>query len=43
MTPTLAFFNAKLVCPTGGMSQGNLLVRDGAIAATGAFDLPEGI
>jgi len=43
MTPTLAFLNAKLVCPTGGISQGDLLVRDGVIAATGAFDLPEGI
>ena len=43
MTPTLDFLNAKLVCPTGGVSHGNLLVRDGAIAATGTFDLPEGI
>jgi dihydroorotase len=43
MTPTLAFLNAKLVCPSGGVSKGGLLVRDGVIAATGIFDVPHGI
>lgn len=36
----LAFLNAELVCPEAGVSQGGLLVRDGAIAAAGAFDVP---
>ncbi len=43
MTPTLAFLNAKLVCPTGSVSHGGLLIRDGVIAATGTFDVPTGI
>ena len=43
MTPTLAFLNAQLICPTGGVSHGGLLVRDGVIAATGIFDVPHGI
>ena len=36
----LAFLNAELVCAQGGVSAGGLLVRDGAIAATGTFDVP---
>ena len=43
MTPTLAFLDAQLICPTGGVSRGGLLVRDGIIAATGIFDVPHGI
>lgn len=35
-----AFLNAELVCPVGGVSRGGVLVRDGVIAATGAFDIP---
>jgi dihydroorotase len=40
MSRPLAFLNAELVCPEGGVTKGNLLVRDGVIAATGAFDTP---
>lgn len=35
-----AFLNAELVCPVAGVSHGGVLVRDGVIAATGAFDVP---
>ncbi len=35
-----AFLNAELVCPVGGVSRGGILVRDGAIVATGVFDVP---
>lgn len=35
-----AFLNAELVCPVGGVSRGGVLVRDGAIVATGIFDVP---
>ena len=37
---TLAFTNARLVCPVAGERSGNLLVRDGAIAAVGTIELP---
>ena len=37
-----AFLNAQLICPVAGPSAGGLLVRDGAIAATGGFAVPEG-
>ncbi|MBY8827502.1 dihydroorotase [Hephaestia mangrovi] len=40
MSRPLAFLNAELVCPDSGVSTGNLLVRDGAIAATGSIDMP---
>jgi dihydroorotase len=40
MNHPLLFTNAELVCPQGGVSTGDLLVRDGAIAAMGTFDLP---
>ena len=36
----LAFLNAELVCPEGGVSTGGLLVQDGAIAAVGTIDVP---
>jgi len=39
-TPTIAFLDARLACPVGGVRPGGLLVRDGAIAAAGTFDLP---
>ncbi len=39
MTAT-AFLNARLACPVGGVSAGGLLVRDGAIVASGMFDVP---
>jgi len=39
-TRALALRNARLVCPQGGISEGGLLVVDGAIAATGAFEAP---
>jgi dihydroorotase len=39
----LAFLNAELVCPEAGVSRGGLLVRDGAIAAVGAFDVPSDV
>ncbi|WP_375404128.1 dihydroorotase family protein [uncultured Sphingomonas sp.] len=41
MTVT-AFLNAELVCPVAGVSAGGLLVQDGAIAAAGTIDVPEG-
>jgi dihydroorotase len=37
---TLAILNARLVCPLAGERTGGLLVRDGAIAAAGTFDVP---
>lgn len=37
---TLAFTNATLVCPTGGVSKGALLVENGAIVAMGDIALP---
>lgn len=37
---TLAFTNARLICPVAGERSGNLLVRDGAIAAVGTIELP---
>ncbi|HEU4960373.1 MAG TPA: amidohydrolase family protein [Sphingomonas sp.] len=40
MSRSLAFLNAELACPEGGVAAGGLLVRDGAIAAVGAFDVP---
>ncbi|MGN6377083.1 MAG: dihydroorotase [Sphingomonas sp.] len=40
MSRPLAFLNATLVCPAGGVSTGGLLTRDGAIAATGTIDVP---
>jgi dihydroorotase len=36
----LAFLDAELVCPEGGVRRGGLLVRDGAIVATGTIDVP---
>jgi len=39
MTETV-FRNARLVCPVAGVKPGDLLVRDGAIAATGTFEAP---
>ena len=36
----IAFRNATLVCPEGGVRSGGLLVRGDTIAATGAFDTP---
>ena len=36
----IAFLNAELVCPVGGVSRGGVLVRDGVIVATGAVDVP---
>ena len=36
----LALTNATLACPVGGVTTGNLLVRDGAIVATGIVDIP---
>lgn len=43
MNRDLALLNATIVCPVAGTSTGNVLVRDGVIAATSAFDLPGGI
>ena len=40
MSRPLAFLDAELVCPEGGARRGNLLVRDGAIAAAGTVDVP---
>lgn len=37
---TIAFLNARLACPVGGVTSGGLLVRDGAIAASGTFEMP---
>ncbi|RYY33381.1 MAG: dihydroorotase, partial [Sphingomonadales bacterium] len=37
---TLAFTNATLVCPVGGVSKGSLLIENGAIAAVGDTVLP---
>jgi dihydroorotase len=39
MTVT-AFRNARLACPVGGVRPGGLLVRDGAIVASGTFEVP---
>jgi len=36
----LALTNATLACPVGGVTKGNLLVRDGVIVATGIVDIP---
>lgn len=36
----LALINAVLACPVGGVSKGDMLVRDGVIAATGTIDIP---
>lgn len=36
----LAFTNATLVCPIGGVSKGSLLVENGAIAAVGDIAIP---
>jgi dihydroorotase len=36
----VAFLNAQLACPVSGVKPGGLLVRDGAILASGTFDLP---
>jgi len=42
MTPrALVFRDATLVCPMGGVRQGDLLVRDGVIAAFGTIDAPD--
>lgn len=35
-----AFLNARLVCPSGGVSTGGLLVEGDAIAAVGDFEVP---
>jgi dihydroorotase len=40
MSRPLAFVNATLVCPQSGVASGGLLVRDGAIAATGTIEIP---
>ncbi|MGN6268714.1 MAG: dihydroorotase [Sphingomonas sp.] len=40
MNRPLAFTNAELVCPKSGVDTGNLLVRDGVIAAVGAIEAP---
>ncbi|HEX8420681.1 MAG TPA: amidohydrolase family protein [Sphingomonas sp.] len=37
---TLAILNVRLVCPIGGEKRGDILVRDGTIAAVGEIDLP---
>ena len=37
---TIAFVNARLACPVGGVKPGGLLVRDGAIVASGPFEVP---
>ena len=39
---TIAFTNARLVCPKNGVSQGGLLVRGDTIAAVGTIDVPGG-
>jgi len=36
------FVNARLVCPVGGEHDGSLLIEDGAIAAVGEVDIPDG-
>lgn len=36
----IAFLDATLACPVGGVTRGGLLVRDGVIVARGTFDLP---
>ena len=36
----LALTNAVLACPVGGVSKGNVLVRDGVVVATGVVDIP---
>ena len=37
---TIAFTNARLACPVAGVRSGSLLVRDGAILASGTIDVP---
>lgn len=37
----VAFLDAELVCPVGGVRSGGLLVRDGVIEATGAIEVPD--
>ena len=37
---TIAFLDARLACPVGGVKPGGLLVRDGAIVAAGTFEVP---
>ena len=37
---TIAFLNARLACPVAGVTPGGLLVRDGAIVASGTFEMP---
>lgn len=37
---TLAIIDGLIVDPAGGVSEGGVLIRDGVIAATGAFDPP---
>ncbi|MFZ5746686.1 MAG: dihydroorotase [Pseudomonadota bacterium] len=39
---SIAFQNATLICPETGVTNGGLLVEDGAIAAVGDFDVPDG-
>ena len=36
----LALTNATLACPVGGVTKGNLLVRDGVVVATGLVEIP---
>ncbi|SEM41648.1 dihydroorotase [Sphingomonas gellani] len=36
----IAFINARLVCPTAGVSHGTLMVEDGVIRASGAVEVP---
>ncbi len=38
---SIAFTNAKLVCPKGGVSNGGLIVQGDTIAAIGTIDIPE--
>ena len=42
MNRPLAFLDAELVCPEAGVRTGGLLIRDGAIVAVGAFEVPSG-
>ncbi|TPG43171.1 dihydroorotase [Sphingomonas koreensis] len=41
MSRPLALLNAQIVCPEAGVSRGGLLVRDGAVVACGAIDVPD--
>jgi dihydroorotase len=36
----LALINATIVCPVGGITKGNLLIRDGVVVATGLVEIP---